>query len=598
MSNKMHDQKKDKSKDYLLGLHWAATTGNVGLVKFALDHGAPIDAVVNGFMPLQLACISDNNIAVVQYLIDRGAEVNAQRWSKKHSADKSQAVAGAIGSTALHVACANGCVKTVDLLLRNGALVHVKDKYGSSPLDIAAAKHHVEIVRLLETFGAMQRKATLRYPVYEFGNHGSSGNSSRYSNSTTANSISGASSSDESSIMGRKSMDVTTMTQSEKAERFRRPSLPSVFEGKAPLHVPPISTLPSKKPPLTSTHSSTTTTTNTNNTTIPTPTTPTDPRAPRRSLNIPRPTQEELTAIITPPSPQSIDIHRRHSTRNKTPELASSKSSDESATTPTPDDYSVLENSNNINTSSSSSNPWAIAESLSSSPQPSGQQQQQQPDWYGYGVVNRYDEANYLLSLERRAFNTNNDEIIGRRSLDVRPTMDGNSNNNNGNNRPGSLKRCSSDGGHLRTTALMNAMAANTPPAGVHQMDTIGGMESESNEPTPRPSVILDDDPEAEALRDFQEREMKKAWWSAFGGRKSMDVATYHYGRGSLDVPRKSLDLRPSLDSLQQLAKKSVEGLSRRSVDYQERPSSPADQYSTPSRPGFLTRLVGAWSRK
>lgn len=50
-----------------------------GLVKFALDHGAPIDSVVNGFMPLQLACISDNNIAVVQYLIDRGAEVNAQR---------------------------------------------------------------------------------------------------------------------------------------------------------------------------------------------------------------------------------------------------------------------------------------------------------------------------------------------------------------------------------------------------------------------------------------------------------------------------------------------------------------------------------------
>ena len=512
------------------------------------------------------------------------------RWSKKHSADKSQAVAGAIGSTALHVACANGCVKTVDLLLRNGALVHVKDKYGSSPLDIAAAKHHVEIVRLLETFGAMQRRTTSRYSTYEFGNHGSSGSSSRYSNSTTTNSISGTSSSDDSSIVGRKSMDVTSMTQSEKAERFRRPSLPSVFEGKAPLHVPPISTLPSKKATSTSTHSTTTTTNNSNNnTTIPTPTTPTDPRAPRRSLNIPRPTQEELTAVITPPSPQSIDIRRRHSTRNRTPELASSKSSDESATTPTPDDYSTLENNN------SSSNPWAIAESQSLSPQPSGQQQQ--PDWYGYGVVNRYDEANYLLSLERRAFNTNNDEIIGRRSLDVRPTMDGNG--NNGNSRQGSLKRCSSDGGHLRTTALMNAMAANTTPTGVQQIDTLGGgMESDGNEPTPRPSIILDDDPEAEALRDFQEREMKKAWWSAFGGRKSMDVATYHYGRGSLDVPRKSLDLRPSLDSLQQLAKKSVEGLSRRSVDYQERPSSPADQYSTPSRPGFLTRLVGAWSRK
>lgn len=51
----------------------------IGLVKFALDHGALIDSVVNGYMPLQLACISENHIAVVQYLIDRGADVNAQR---------------------------------------------------------------------------------------------------------------------------------------------------------------------------------------------------------------------------------------------------------------------------------------------------------------------------------------------------------------------------------------------------------------------------------------------------------------------------------------------------------------------------------------
>lgn len=51
----------------------------IGLVKFALDHGAGIDSVVNGYMPLQMACISDSNIAVVQYLIDRGADVNLQR---------------------------------------------------------------------------------------------------------------------------------------------------------------------------------------------------------------------------------------------------------------------------------------------------------------------------------------------------------------------------------------------------------------------------------------------------------------------------------------------------------------------------------------
>lgn len=51
----------------------------IGLIKFSLDHGAHIDSVVNGFVPLQTACINDSNIAAVQYLIDRGANVNIQK---------------------------------------------------------------------------------------------------------------------------------------------------------------------------------------------------------------------------------------------------------------------------------------------------------------------------------------------------------------------------------------------------------------------------------------------------------------------------------------------------------------------------------------
>ncbi|ORZ00673.1 hypothetical protein BCR43DRAFT_452762 [Syncephalastrum racemosum] len=611
----MHEQKKDKSKDYSLGLHWAATTGNVGLVKFALDHGAPIDAVVNGFMPLQLACISDNNIAVVQYLIDRGAEVNAQRWSKKHSADKSQAVAGAIGSTALHVACANGCAKIVDLLLRNGATVNVKDKYGSSPLDIAAAKHHVEIVRLLELFGTLQRHQRQQQHLQQ----------------------------EEDEPMPRRSMDVSSMAPSQKAERFRRPSLPSVFEGKSQgprrgLEVPPLSTLPTTTPvttipssasctnPNTSTETTITPTrpysgtsarrlsaasterndqvntanangaidsksggnNNSNSRNKPTPSLPpssSDPRAPRRSLNMPRRLSTDELTHFNSNTTASIDIRKRRPSRNsRTPELASSKSSDESA----PDDALLIVGTPPGNTT----NGWSNT---------TGTEQQKmagRPDWYGYGVVNHYDDEHYLLSLERRAFGV---EEGGRRSLDQRPMMplppppppphnNSGSSSNNGNiskmNAP-ALKRCSSDGGYLRTAALMNAMAAK---------------EMDDGEPTPRPSVALDDGPEANALRQFQEKEMKKAWWSAFGGRKSMDVATYHYyqnsngkndGRKSFDG-RKSLDLRPSLDSLSQLAK----GLSRRSIDSDyNRPSSP-NEYSASARPGLLSRLVGAWSRK
>ncbi|KAL0079365.1 ankyrin repeat-containing domain protein, partial [Phycomyces blakesleeanus] len=121
-----------------------------GLIKFALDHGVDVNSVANGYTPLQLACTSDLNIASVQYLIDRGAEVNSQRWSRKYSHDKSKAVAGATGSTALHIACINGCVRTVDLLLRNGAVSDVKDKYGLTAVDHAITKQNTDILRLLQ----------------------------------------------------------------------------------------------------------------------------------------------------------------------------------------------------------------------------------------------------------------------------------------------------------------------------------------------------------------------------------------------------------------------------------------------------------------
>lgn len=380
-------------KDDTLGLHGAAKNGNVGLVKFALDHGAAIDSVVNGYLPLQLACMNDNHIAVVQYLIDRGADVNAQRWSKKHSADKSLAVPGAIGSTALHMACAHGCIKIVDLLLRNGAKIHVKDKYGSKAVDLAAAKNHVEIVKLLETFGSMQQ---MLKGLQEGNDH---------------------------------TIDYEPPVRMNN-DRFRRPSLPSVLESQKP-DIPPISTMP-----------------------------------PRHSINTIRPNMEDF-------------LPRQRLQSYQPPELTSSKSSDESDV-----------------------------------------------DWYSYGVVNHHDDEKYLVSLERRAYGVrrpSEDEPKVRCSLESnRPRME----------TP--LKRCSSDGGYLRTTALMNAMAANK--------------NEEVDEA--RPS-LYDDRPEIEVV--------KKSWW----GRKSTDSH-----RPSVDTFRRnSLDFRPSLDSLSHLAKKSMEGLSRKSID-------------------------------
>ena len=62
-----------------LGLHSAAATGNIGLAKYAISHGQPINSVIDGVLPLHAACSGGNDM-VVRLLIDNGADVNAPRY--------------------------------------------------------------------------------------------------------------------------------------------------------------------------------------------------------------------------------------------------------------------------------------------------------------------------------------------------------------------------------------------------------------------------------------------------------------------------------------------------------------------------------------
>lgn len=387
---------------------------------------------------------------------------NRYSWSKKHSTDKSLAVAGATGSTALHVAAANGCTKVVELLLRNGALVDVKDKYGSTPLSVATAKHHTEIVNILETFRVFQVSTELQNMNLDTTLH------------------------HPHKVVQSKS----------KLNRLRRPSLPTELDGKA---------------------SDSSVRTSLDHTPV------------RHSVHLSRMDDDYFDSSAETRAPNMGSGH-----------LSPAKSGEDSTGSA---------DSSQFDTPPSS---WED--------NPDDQTMCEKDSFVSYS----FEPETYVESLERRAYGSVSDDHFARH---IRPQVDANGDNifeqrasldhfRPPISRP-SLSRSNSDISKLRNAALMNAMAASSANSSGIEDDIV-----------PRPSLVLDDGPEAEALRRIQEREVKKAWWGGFGGRKSIDVVGRRSTDHSMLPSRKSVDFRPSLDGISSLAKKSMESLSRRSNDY------------------------------
>ncbi|KAI1785873.1 hypothetical protein LXA43DRAFT_1035907 [Ganoderma leucocontextum] len=135
-----------------LGLHSAASSGNLGLVTYALDHGQPVNSVVDGVLPLHVASSGGNDL-IVRLLIERGADVNAPRLPRKYSSDKhrdtSAPIVGTSGSTPLHFAAANGHEQVVLTLLLHGAHPDRPDKHGVNPETVARQNGWTRCAELL-----------------------------------------------------------------------------------------------------------------------------------------------------------------------------------------------------------------------------------------------------------------------------------------------------------------------------------------------------------------------------------------------------------------------------------------------------------------
>lgn len=468
-----------------------------------------------------------------------------QRWSKKHSVDKSQAVPGATGSTALHVACANGCVKIVDLLLRNNARVTIRDKYGSTPIDIALAKNEKEIIELLRNAEKIQRKT---------GN-----NKAQHQKSNSVNK--------------RKSLDFHMTHKRSGSEkhhpRIRRPSLPSIFEKHSThnrtirnrgIHLTPTT-------PLTSANNSSTPTFHHNH-------------------------HVDEHTHSCPSTPRcSLDYKRQSA--------YSPRSS---------------EDSSRLSLSTSPSNTLYIPVEPS--------------DWYGYGVVRKYDDDNYLISLERRAYNLGSNNItnsmdtsVERRSIESKRSIDSRTSYDDSSSRYRSDSVGSStidlslqmtmDKNSTATTSSLSLSPNETPSDEDDDVDDEEGYDGEEDddddEPVERPTLTLDDELEANMIRlafrnddisanDNQtvnslHKPEKKKWLRDIG----KDIK-----RTSLDsIHRRSLDFRPSFDSFTNLAKKSVEGISHLSMDESSDVTTDDDsQRTNQHNSGFFSKWVPAWSRK
>jgi len=119
----------------------AVAAGNEDVAAILLDSGAKIDAGAHGLTPLQFAA-SAGNINMIRFLVKHGADVN-------HGAKTGD-------QTALLSAIYGAHPEVVQVLISLGAKVNTKTKDGDTPLKAAMKGDQDDIVKILKDAGAKQ----------------------------------------------------------------------------------------------------------------------------------------------------------------------------------------------------------------------------------------------------------------------------------------------------------------------------------------------------------------------------------------------------------------------------------------------------------
>ncbi|KAJ7691808.1 ankyrin repeat-containing domain protein [Mycena rosella] len=157
-------------------LQLSSLNGHLGVVQLLLEHGAKIQACSDGRTALHLVSEAGRT-DVVCLLLKHGANVNATTGEEdlhrtalhhaahrdqhdviclllEHDADLEARTSSELAPTALHVAASEGRTKTVDLLLKCGAVMEATNVYDETPLSLASQYGRPGTVRLLLERGA------------------------------------------------------------------------------------------------------------------------------------------------------------------------------------------------------------------------------------------------------------------------------------------------------------------------------------------------------------------------------------------------------------------------------------------------------------
>lgn len=149
-------------------LHAASNCGNLKMINFLLDHGASLVAINHDDkMPVDVAADSDIRYVLQQKMIEAGYTEDVLGYIRASVAktmladlkdsvrsNRSLDIKDKYGSTATHVAAANGYLEVIDFLAENKADLNARDNEGWTPVHAAVCWDQKAAILKLAKYGA------------------------------------------------------------------------------------------------------------------------------------------------------------------------------------------------------------------------------------------------------------------------------------------------------------------------------------------------------------------------------------------------------------------------------------------------------------